>query len=215
MNFRHGVLLVSVGAALVLGVGACGSSSSSGTGGAGGGVASLGGTTGAAGGAAGTAGSTGAANCGTLPACVATLVGACPLASAACLIADTSAGNTVTQNICFGNPATVKVTNAITNDPNTGAGSQAISVTKNGVVCYTLDGTFNAIDPATTPRLLSFKNASGVEVATFSTDISVFPNPTTVTCTGGQPVLVADFGNCGMPNHPEPQVCTGGVCVAP
>lgn len=222
--------LVSIGAAFVLGGAACSSSSSSGTGGAAGGVVptggmtgALGGTTGtgaAPGGTSGTAGNSGAGGgaaiaCGNLPPCVATLVAACPLASNACLIADSSAGNTVTQNICFGNPATVKAVNAVTIDPNTGAGSTAIAVTKNGVPCYTLDGTFNFLDPATTPRLLSFKNASGIELATFSTDVSTFPNPTTVTCAGEQPVLVTDFGNCGMPNHPEPDFCVGGVCVAP
>jgi hypothetical protein len=36
-----------------------------------------------------------------------------------------------------------------------------------------------------------------------------------VTCTGGQPVMITDFGNCGMPNSPEPQQCLGGSCTAP
>jgi hypothetical protein len=110
----------------------------------------------------------------------------------------------------------VKVVRTVTADPNTGAGSITISVTKNGSVCYTLDGTFNSNDPVTTPQVLSFKNASGTEVATFSSDVSTFPNPTQVTCTGGQPVMINDYGNCGRPNSPEPDVCTGGAnCTAP
>jgi hypothetical protein len=120
------------------------------------------------------------------------------------------------QNICFGNPVSVKAAYAVTNDPNTGAGSTAITVTKGGVLCYSLDGTFNALDPLTTPRVLSFKNAAGIELATFTTDISVFPHTTSVTCAGGQAVPVTDFGNCGMPNDPEPSTCVGGgTCVAP
>jgi hypothetical protein len=141
------------------------------------------------------------------------MVATCPLASTSCLVSASAAGNVSTHDICFGNG--VKAVDAVTNDPNTGAGSTSITVSKSGTVCYTLDGTFNSQDPVTTPRMLSFKNASGVEVATFSTDISTFPNTTTVTCSGGQPVTVADFGNCGMPNNPEPDQCTGGACTAP
>jgi hypothetical protein len=208
--------MASIGFALASGVAACGSSSSSGTGGTGGaagGGGSVGGTKGTAGspGTGGTGG--GAVSCGDLPACVASVVAPCPLASTSCVVAASGAGNVSTHDICFGNG--VKAVNAITNDPNTGAGSTSISVTKSGVVCYTLDGTFNSQDPVTTPRLLSFKNASGVEVATFATDISIFPNTTTVTCTGGQPVPVANFGNCGKPNIPEPDQCIGGSCTAP
>ena len=188
------------------------------TGAARGTLGSSGGTSGAVGGATGTAGTSGAggtASCGTLPACVASVAAACPVASSACLVSASASGNTSTHDICFGNPATVKVVESVTNDPNTGAGTHTISVTKAGTLCYTLDGVFNAQDPVTTPRLLSFKNALGVEVATFSVDVSAYPNPTTVTCASGQPTLVTDFGTCGMPSNPEPDICTGGNCTAP
>lgn len=52
-------------------------------------------------------------------------------------------------------------------------------------------------------------------MATFSADTTTYPHPTTVTCTGGQPVAIGSFGNCGMPNSPEPQTCLGGSCTAP
>ncbi len=208
--------MASIGFVLTLGIAACGSSSPS-TGGTGSGT---GGAAGALGGAMGTAGARGtggtgggAVSCGDLPACVASVVATCPLASTSCLVAASAAGNSSMHDICFGNG--VKVVDAVTNDPNTGAGSTSISVSKSGVVCYTLNGTFNSQDPVTTPRMLSFKSASGVEVATFAIDISTFPNTTAVTCTDGQPVTVADFGDCGMPNNPEPNQCTGGACTAP
>ena len=152
-------------------------------------------------------------SCGDLPACVASLVAACPPASTSCAVAALVSGNTDTHNICFGNG--VKVVHVVTSDPNTGAGSISNSVTKNGTVCYTLDGTFNSNDPPTTPQVLSFKDATGTVVATFSSDTTTYPNPTTVTCTGGQPVAITSFGNCGMPNDPEPQTCQGGSCTAP
>ena len=221
MTFRFFRLVVLAGCALTLGVGACGSSSSSGTGGSGGGTGATGGASGAAGGATGMGGTTGTAgsgaggapSCGDLPDCVASLVAACPLASSSCLIAASASGNVNTEKICFGNG--VKVVHSVTYDPNTEVGSISNSVTKNGAVCYTLDGTFNSGDPATTPQVLSFKNAAGTEVATFSSDTTTYPNPTTVTCTGGQPVMIASFGDCGMPNDPEPPQCNGGACVAP
>jgi hypothetical protein len=208
-----------VGCALALNLAACGSSSSSGTGGSGGGATATGGASGAAGGAKGTAGASGtggtggAVSCGDLPACVASLVAACPLASTSCAVAASVSGNTTTHKICLGN--SVKVVDATTNDLTTGDSSSSISVSKNGVVCYTLDGTSNSNDPVTTPHLLSFKDATGTEVATFSSDVSTYPNPTTVTCTGGQPVAITSFGDCGMPNSPEPQQCQGGSCTAP
>ena len=220
--------VASVACALALGVGACGSSSSSGTGGSGGGIAATGGASGVTGGASGAPGGApgtggtpgtggsgvgGAPSCGDLPACVASLVAACPLAASTCLVFGTASGNVSTSNICFGNG--VKVVHSVTNDPNTGAGSVSNSVTKNGTVCYTLDGTFNSFDAATAPQVLSFKNAAGVEVAIFSSDTTTYPNPTTVTCTGGQPVMINSFGDCGMPNDPEPQQCLGGNCTAP
>ena len=221
MTLRLCELVTAVACALTLGAGGCGSSSSGGTGGSGGGAGGAGGTSGAAGGATGMGGTTGAGgsgaggvpSCGDLPACVASLVAACPLASSSCLIAASASGNVSTENICFGNG--VKVVHSVTNDPNTGAGSISNSVTKGGTVCYTLDGTFNSNDPPATPQVLSFKNAAGVEVATFSSDTTTFPNPTTVTCTGGQPVMITSFGDCGMPNSPEPLQCTGGACTAP
>ena len=221
MTLRSLARMASIGCALTLGVGACGSSSSSGTGGSGGGTAATGGASGAAGGATGTGGTPGtgggaaggAPSCGDLPACVASLVSACPLASSSCVIAASAAGNVSTEKICFGNG--VKVVRSGTNDLNTGAGSISNSVTKNGVVCYTVDGTFNSNDPPTTPQVLSFKDPAGTELAKFSSDTTTFPNPTTVTCTGGQPVMINSFGDCGMPNNPEPQQCTGGNCTAP
>jgi hypothetical protein len=217
--------MVSIGCGLAFGVAACGSSSPSGAGGSGGGAAGAAGTAGGAPGKAGASGSAGAAgapgsagasgavSCGDLPACVASLVAACPLPPDSCFVAASVSGDTTTHKLCFGNG--VKVVDATTNDLNTGESSFSISVTKNGVVCYTLDGTSNANDPVTTPVLLSFKNAAGTEVAIFSSDVSTYPNPTTVTCTGGQPVAITSFGNCGMPNSPESQQCQGSTCTAP
>jgi hypothetical protein len=212
--------MASVGWALTLALAACGSGSSGGAAGHGGGTAGTSGSGGAAGtgGTQGTAGAGGggAVSCGDLPACVASVVTPCPLAGPSCVEAASSTTNGITTDICFGiSASSVKVVETVTSDPNTGAGTTSISVTKGGVVCFTLDGTFNSNDPPGTPQILSFKNASGTEVAKFSTDTSTFPNPTTVTCTGGQPVSVTNFGNCGRPNNPEPDQCLGGSCTAP
>jgi len=213
MTIRSVALVATIGWALGTGA-ACGSSSSSGTGGKGGTGATGGGggapATGLGGsnGAGGTAG-TFVANCGTLPACVAAVVAACPMAGD-CSILSSGAGDTLTRNFCFGTG--VKAVDAITNDMTTNMGSTTITVMKNGVTCYTLDGTYS--NEVSGPRVLSFKNASGVELATVTTDSTTFPASTTVTC-GGVTTPVTDFGNCGMPNNPELDTCMGGRCVVP
>ena len=139
MTLRPWGWIVSTACALALCAAACSSSSPGGAGGSSGGGASgaAGGATATAGASGAVGGSGGAVSCGDLPACVASLVAACPLASTSCAVSASVSGNTSTHKICFGNG--VKVVNATTNDPNTGDSSYSISVTKNGVVCYTLD----------------------------------------------------------------------------
>jgi len=220
MNLRLFAVWASLGGALVIGGPGCGGGSSGGAGGKGGAAAPMAGTTGTAG-APGTAGTTGAggagvggsvgttaASCGALPACVASVVAACPLAGD-CLTAASSAGDTLTHNVCFGSGS--KVVRNITTDPNASTQTITISVTKDGVVCYTLDGT----NVAPGPQTLAFKDASGTTLATFTSDPSTFPPIQSVTCAGGQPVVVSDFGTCGNPQNPEPDSCMGGRCVAP
>ncbi|HVZ74896.1 MAG TPA: hypothetical protein VHJ20_21085 [Polyangia bacterium] len=217
MTLLRWVWTASLGCALALGVAACGSSSSNGTGGAGGTGGASGGTGGATGtgGTTGTGGATGAGgavSCGDLPTCVATLVQACPLVSS-CSVAASASGDTSTHKVCLSNG--VKIVRSVTNNLDTGASMTAISVTKNGTVCYTLDGTSNSNDPITTPQVLAFKDASGTTVATFSTDFSATPSTVRVTCMGGQPVTIPSTGNCGLPSNPEPDDCIGGSCTAP
>lgn len=233
MKIRSRALVAVIGLVLLASAGACGSSSSSGSGGVGGtgagasagssGVvagapgsagASMGGAPGSvgaggmSGGAAGNAGSF-VANCGGLPACVAQVVAACPMA-ADCSIGTSGSGDTLTRNFCFGTG--VKAVQLIRNDMTTNMGTTTITVMKNGVTCYTLSATYS--NDATGPRVYSFKDASTVELATFTVDSSTLPASTTVTC-GGVSTPVTDFGNCGMPANPELDTCVGGRCVVP
>jgi hypothetical protein len=235
MTLRPVTLTVSIAWALALGATACNSSSSNGAAGAGGRLVPTGGAgaagsaggsdatggmgggglTTAAAGMTGASGGAGGTSCGDLPACVAPLVAACPLVGNSCLYASSTALNSSTRRICFGSPFTVRAVETVTNDPDTGAGSTSISVSKGDVVCYTLDGTFSAGDPLTTPRILSFRDPTGVTLATFATDMSTVPNTTVVTCSGGPAVPIANFGNCGMPNNPQPEQCLNGFCFGP
>jgi hypothetical protein len=167
------------------------------------------GAAGMAGGVGGIGGQgTTAASCGALPTCVASVVAACPLAGD-CLVAASGAGDTLTHNVCFGSGT--KVVRNIVTDPNTSMQTITITVTKNGVVCYTLDGT----NVAPGMQTLAFKDASGATLASFASDPSTFPAVQSVTCTDGTPVVVSDFGTCGNPQNPEPDTCFGGRCVAP
>ena len=228
MILRPLAVVASLGCALAL-AGACSSSSSGGSGGAGGTALPTGGMTGTAGaaGAGGTAGTFGGAgttggggakgsggaggtfvaNCGALPACVASVLAACPSAGD-CSEAVTGAGNNLDTNLCYG--VGTKVIWNIVVDPDTSTEMISITGTKNGATCYTLTGASMASGAQT----MTFSDVNGVALATFSSDPSTLP-AVTVTCTGGQPVVVSDFGNCGDPMSPEQNQCMGGRCVAP
>lgn len=212
-----GTIVPTGGASGALG-GATGTAGTSGapggtTGSAGGatgsaGTAGGGGTTGGAGGAGG------AVSCGNLPACVASIVEACPLSPNNCLEFAFSSNPTAETyqagtDYCFA--SAVKAQSVVMGDLNGGPQTRTITAIKSGVPCFSLDGTSSSTD---TTQILAFRDASGAQVATFSTDTSTFPNVVTVTCTtgatAGQAVVVSDFGGCGNPANPESTTCVGG-----
>lgn len=207
MTLRAFAVMTSICLGLGLVMAACGGGSTGGGdgghGGTSGAMGGMAGGTGAAGGSSGSLGGTSGtvANCGQLPTCVASVVAACAPAGA-CLVAAPVSG---THDVCYGNG--VKAVNVVMSDVNTGAGTESITFQKGGVPCYSLEGTFNS--NSTDPEVLTFKDAAGTALATFTiVDI----NSTIVTC-GGVSTTVTDFGNCGMPTNPEGTFCLGGVCT--
>jgi hypothetical protein len=206
--------------ALTLTAAGCGSSSSNpdagagGAGAAGGQVGSGGnGGSGAIGGAggtttAGTGGAGGSANCGDIPSCFVTLISGCE-PSGTCVEADTNTVTattvTTTSNVCYANG--VKAMTMTTADLTTDQGSGTIRYLKsNGATCFNATITTDSADNP----VITFMNAAGTTVGTETTDAA---GDEILTCTGGQPVIVNDTGNCDMPSGMTTSGdCTQGTC---
>lgn len=197
--------LYGVGAILALAVAPMGCSDSGGGGsatdGGGGPAGGGGGTTGgsasdaAPGGAMmGAGGSPGASGSCNAPRCVADLAAAC-VPSGACMLQFGGTG----INICYANGVKLKVSAG-------GATSTANFIKANGMPCYSIElPTMGGTAPSI------WKNAAGMQVATSTTDAA---GKTTITCTGGQPVVVDDKACQGMfADQRAATSCPMGACM--
>lgn len=226
MNIRHLPLLGSLFLSGLLTLGACGSSSSSGTGGTPG---SLGGTTGTLGGASGATGGTtgagghvssGGGNPGTgtggmggatacpqtaVPSCLQPLLGCVP--SGTCVEQSTGsiAAGMFTNNRCYSNG--VKEAGVDTYDATTQMSSITITVSKGGTVCWseTASGTGTTTDP-----VITIKNGAGSAVATLTKTAD--GTGTMVTCTGGTAVVLPDGCDFSGVMDMTTGDCTTGTC---
>lgn len=216
MNIRNLPLLGSLFLSGLLTLGACGSSSSSGTGGTagpigggsgalGGAIGSTGGTTGAGGHVASTGGTTGAGgttvtgSCTTVPSCLQAFVSCLPSGTCMEQQMGSAAAGTLQFNLCYSNG--VRGTTTIDS-----AGNVMATVSKNGSVCYLETVTDSGAGGASGNPVITVKNPAGTTVATV-TDSSD-GNGTLVTCPGQAPVLLPD--GCDM--NTSPAGCTPGVC---
>jgi len=236
MNIRNISLLGSLVFSSLLTLGACGSSSSSGTGGttgslggttgshagttgsfggttgaAGGHVGAAGGTIGSAGGTIGSAGGTTGSAGGSSGTC--TTIPSCVQALVNC---GTVAGTCVQQ--MTGSAVTgayqintcysngVKQLSTVSVDLTTQTGSISVTVSKGGTVCYTESET--QTDPNQTSVPITIKNAAGTTVATLMD--SADGTATVVTCTGGTPVTISN--DCMPAGTSTTGDCTDGVC---
>lgn len=218
MHIRNLPLLGSIFLSSLVALGACSSSSSSGTGGTtgslagttgstGGTTGAVGGTTGAAGGHIGSAGGstgTGAGgatvSCGNIPTCVATLLSGCNQ-TGTCTSSRTTTATGITSTSCYSNG--VKSNQVTTIDLTTETYSSMTVVSKNGATCYSYTGVANPGAGGASGALsftLTFKNAQGTTVGTLTeTDDGAGNSLDTVTCDG-QTTTVTDLGDCDMPS---------------
>lgn len=232
MTIRNLPLLGSLFLSGLLTLGACGSSSSSGTGGTsgalGGTSGSLGGTTGAVGGhagggpgtggagghAAGVGGSIGTGGAGgasgnpscpqtAIPSCLQPLVGCAPAGTCTQQRTGSAASGTFGLNACYSNG--VKSIGTETIDIATQTGTFNVAVSKGGTLCYTETADATADSP-----VISIKNPAGTTVATFTA--SADGTGTMVTCTGGTPVVLPDGCEFSGVMDMTTGDCTDGVC---
>lgn len=222
MNIRNLPLLGSLFLSAVVMVGACGSSSSSGTGGTtgslGGGIGTgTGGTTGAAGGHVGSAGGgtgTGAGgttvsgSCSSVPSCLQAFTSCLPSGTCMTQMSGSAVSGAFMYNICYSNG--VKESTTETFDQTTNAVSLVATISKNGSTCFTETYSDSGAGGASGSGVITIKNAAGTTVATLmdSSDGS----GTLVTCPGQAPVLLPD--GCNMPTGSMTTTgdCTTGVC---
>jgi len=225
MNIRRLSLLGSVFLSGLLTLGACGSSSSSGTGGTTGSVGGSNGTVGghvgtgtggAAGGHIGSAGGstgTGAAGgasgaCSNLPPCL-TFIGNCA-PSGTCVMQTTGTVLTGSQtiNTCYSNG--VKSSDVTAIDLTTGSVTGTATYSKSGVTCFTetvsISGAGGA--GAAANETATIKNGTGATVATLTPNAD---GTVTVNCTGGSSYVVTD-NTCMPSGSGTTSDCTDGVC---
>ena len=228
MNIRRLSLLGSVFLSGLLTLGACGSSSSSGTGGTTGSVGGSNGTvgghvgsngggtgTGATGGQLGSVGGstgTGGAGGSGTTSCPNTAVPSCLQAFQGCLPAGTCVMQTtgsvqslsLGSNSCYSNGVKTVITETVT---ATGEVTVTSTVSKNGTVCFSEVVSGTAADPN---PVISVKNGAGTTVATVTN--SADGNSSVVTCTGGTPVVLPDGCDFSGVMDMTTGDCTDGVC---
>jgi hypothetical protein len=190
----------ALGLSLLLLAAACGSGGSTppntgaaglagGGGGQGGNAGGVGASGSGGGSGLGGAGGQGGGTCGNLPACVANLfdAGCFPSTTAGPCTKSMSAGATnSTFTYCFANGTKL----VIVSDNSTGHQLQTYSNASKTCFTETVvpNGPYTYFDP------------SGTAVGSGVTTISDGGVPTvTITCTGGQPVVVSDQGSCPPP----------------
>ena len=176
--------------ALSLALAGCGSSSNSsmdgGTVGSGGGAGAGGAGAGGKGGSSMTGAGGGNGTCGDVPACVATLfnAGCFPSTSAGpCTKSMTLSSTSGTFTYCFANHTKL----VIVSDNATGDQEQTYSNASGTCFTETVvpNGPYTYFDP------------SGTAVGSGTTTITdAGASAVTITCTGGQPVVVASYGSC-------------------
>jgi hypothetical protein len=164
--------------ALSVALAGCGSSSSS----------SMDGGKGGSGGSSMTGAGGGNGTCGDLPACVATLfnAGCFPSTSAGrCTKSMTSTSTSGTFTYCFANHTKLVIVsdNATRDQVQTYSNASGTCFTETVVP----NGPYTYLDP------------SGTAVGSGTTTITDAGTPiVTITCTGGQPVVVASSGSCSF-----------------
>jgi hypothetical protein len=132
------------------------------------------------------------------PSCVADLFTAC-LPSGTCMTQSSGTNSTT----CYSNG----YRQSTTYDP--GTMTAIIRVEKSGMACYTLESRTSG-----TTSTITYKNAAGMPVAT-STSMTGTPSLVTITCTGGQPVMVDTMSAACRPAgsaDASAPMCTPGAC---
>ncbi len=109
---------------------------------------------------------------------------------------------------CGGSSSTTGDSGAGGSTPLGGTGGAAGGLGTGGPTCLTMSGPVSATGPTT----LTMKDGSGKAIGTLSFDTAA--GTTTVTCTGGQPVVVDSSCNLGTSaGDSTTSTCTTGACT--
>ncbi|MGA7744487.1 MAG: hypothetical protein ABSF35_24495 [Polyangia bacterium] len=171
-----------------------------GTGGAGGGGVAGGGS-----GAGGIGGSAGSCN---YPSCLASLATTCVPSGSCVSQTDTT---TFATNTCYSNG--VKEIESVNVNTTTGSVTVTLTYEKGNSTCYSVDVAGISAAGSGGPITMTFKNASGSTIGTGTVDSTT--NAVTITCTGGQPVILNS--SCDTSSYAAASsttsTCTAGVCT--
>jgi hypothetical protein len=199
------LLALGLMTALVACGGGDGSDTDAGTPLAGNGGGGFGGVGGFGGGGAG--GGAGAGSC-NYPSCLSGLATTCT-PSGTC-VAQTDL-NTFATNVCYSNG--VKAITAMNINAATGSMSMTVTYKNGSATCYSAEVGGFSLTGSTGNMTITFKNASGVAVATGVVDSTT--NAVTVTCTGGQPITLDSSCDTGSytSSATSDTSCTQGTCT--
>jgi hypothetical protein len=146
---------------------------------------------------------TGAAGTCNMPTCMAALAQDCAPSGACVTQTDTvTATMTSTSSDCYANGVkTVRQTDLT-------SGTSTVTLKNSAGVCYSM-----LIDVAavTAGGAIAVKNAAGATIATLTYDLAT--QQTTVTCPGGQPVLLNSACTGLMSTIGSSSNCTAGTCA--
>lgn len=191
---------------ILLGMLGCGGSETS-SNGNGGGASGTGGAIGSGGSTANPTGGSMVPEGCNLPPCLATVMEGCA-PSGTCV--EQSSGF-FDSNTCYSNG--VKEITKMNLNMATGTGDVSVTYKKNNAVCYSFNMPMTA---STTNATIQIKNGAGTTIATIEANSTT--DKSTITCTGGQPVVLND--KCDKSMLPDvsgstdtTDSCTPGTCT--
>lgn len=150
------------------------------------------------------AGGSGSSSTCAMPACLYEMYRPCSPATppSSCILQDTNNGTVRQTNACYSDGTSASSVTNLTTYATT------MTFKKGGVVCYSLESSITLSSSGVlTSSVTQYKNSSGSVVATQVWDVGT--NVSTVTCTGGQPVVWD--ASCDSTSSTDAN-CQAGVC---